>query len=276
MKVKIEGFVVACTKNRSLKGIGMSFIKRMGMSFILVCGAAIVADASSFEQLRESLAELNGLQPISADLSVVFARSTQSKEQVTQTQGEAMLGLMQNSTGISVQYSPETLASLNQEQQENPNQSENTTPIKSTLNAAPIDSLASSLSNAIPLISNLDRATLKNNEQVQYQGATANLLTFEFGTDSLTERQLDSLKSFRSEFKLWLQPNGIPLASESVMSFSGKALVVIKFNIEKTETKTYAVYGDRLIVTNQVTQTKTSGFGDDTDTKVTQALTIRD
>jgi hypothetical protein len=104
----------------------------------------------------------------------------------------------------------------------------------------------------------LEKAIFKSEEQVTYEGKPARLLHLTIPLDKLPAEERRNLKKYKANLKIWIDENGIPLASSSKGKGSGRVMLVIGFEFHFDVSKTYSRIGNRLLTT---TLHLTSGGG---------------
>ena len=100
-------------------------------------------------------------------------------------------------------------------------------------------------------------ATLKSERNDTYQGQPARVLTLD-----IPQKKADKyVKKFESTVDVWIAADGTPLAAKARQQISGRAFVVISFEMTNSEEMVFSVVGDRLVAVRRITTNSGHGAG---------------
>jgi hypothetical protein len=131
------------------------------------------------------------------------------------------------------------------------------------------------ISAAGSLSRSLEKAIFKSEKADVYNGKPARLLNFELSIDKLSEKDRKYLKKFEGSMDVWIAEDGTPYASRSSQSVSGRAFVVVTFEVKKDEEWVYGLVGDRLVALRKENRDSGSGMGEKGEGKVTKTLQVQ-
>ena len=98
---------------------------------------------------------------------------------------------------------------------------------------------------------------------------------FENGIDSLNEKDRKYAKEFKSVLTVWIAADGTPLGCNRRIDLSGRAFVVITFEMHSEETRSFAVVGDRLVEPRDDEKGSTKGAGTRQDYRSERRLQVQ-
>lgn len=221
---------------------------------LLATGAAHAAP-DTLETVRDALRQLNGHAPISATLerAVTIERKDRPLEA-----GRATLRIAAGADGISVAYPPSVLEPLRRERADT--DPENPKPMRQTLQDFDAIDVADMLNGAPGLLSDLEGATLKGDTAVELEGRPARLLELDL---VLRVSKADSkwVKRANRSMKLWVTPDGMPLATERQGEYV-VGLLIFTFDAREARSESYARTGDRLVTLRRTMNFDGEGFGE--------------
>ena len=74
---------------------------------------------------------------------------------------------------------------------------------------------------------------------------------------------------------MWIDSDGVPLASRTTEPISGRAFWVLSFEVKEDENFLYGVSGDRLIAMKKEWKNLSFGAGERNEMRVTKTLQIQ-
>jgi hypothetical protein len=89
----------------------------------------------------------------------------------------------------------------------------------------------------------------------------------------IPENQKKYLKEVTVEGRVWIGPDGLPLAFSSSVAYKGRRML-ISFEIGNTQELQFTRVGNRLIVTRATSEDRNAGFGASQQTKKVTTLTV--
>jgi hypothetical protein len=121
--------------------------------------------------------------------------------------------------------------------------------------------LAKRLDAAAEIRLALEQAKLLEERTDLLEGAPCRLLVLQV-EPALSARDRKYVKKLDATVRLWLGPDGLPLAAEQRVKVSGRAMLVITFESEELERFRFLKAGDRLLAVRHERQRKADGAGE--------------
>lgn len=131
------------------------------------------------------------------------------------------------------------------------------------------------VSAAGALTRTLDEMTFKGEALDSYAGKPARRLSFTLPIDKLPDHDRKYVKQFDTNMDIWIAADGSPLASSMKMNLSGRAFLVVSFEQQSEETRSYAIQGDRLLLVRKEEKGKSSGAGEHQEFRVSKTLSVQ-
>lgn len=220
---------------------------------LLVLPTLLWADGPA--DLRASLQRLQGPAPVQANLSQTYWQETTTAfRKPVLRQGAVRLQLHADGSGLHIdlpspasdssspegsllQLAPATLA-----------------PDGNDLSALDASTLQSLLNQSELLSQTLAGCRFLEEHRESYLGRPARVLMFSFQPKILPEH-LGRVSQSESTLKVWIGEDGVPLATESAMAYGGRhSRLYGPFHANSRVKTTYAVQGQRLVVTSRDTE----------------------
>lgn len=231
--------------------------------------------ASTLDDVKSVLASFENTTPLDAQLQLTTHNIHGEDDDAQESQGEIEINVRSDENGLSLTYSPRLLAQLDSEAQakaEDPNQLTPTVDASWRLGANEIKNLTAS---NISLLRRLNKSELISEEQGEFQGKPATVLTLALG-NVLSERDKKYVKKFSARLTLWLDENKVPVASETAVDIKGRAFLVVRFKSQQEGSAQYAVHGDRFITVQQIQSEASKGGGESNQSRTEKRLLIND
>jgi hypothetical protein len=227
------------------------------------------ARANSLDDLREALGKLRGATPIKATVSARVNSTVKEESDKPRTEsGSATLLIEDGPQGLRLLYAPDLISRASAERAARRKDSKAPTPTRSALEELDYSDLVTMAHAAPDLLRRLDGAQLKGERKETLNGVPARVLTLELAVD----KNQKYVKTATSTLDIWIDTEGRPLTSKAVSSAAGRAMMVISFEMKATEDRTYAVVGDRLVVTRRESTNSGSGMGQSGDSRAQVTL----
>jgi hypothetical protein len=135
------------------------------------------------------------------------------------------------------------------------------TPVRDALLDLRILTLAHVLDAVPELLRVLRGAELLEAREDTLDGAPARLLVFKV-TPPLGARERRYVKEIDATARVWLGPDGLPLAAEQHVLAKGRIFLIISFEIELKEKLRLAREGDRLVAVRRESEQRSAGAGE--------------
>ncbi len=230
--------------------------------------------ANGLSDLKEALARYPATTALKATAEAKTLRRDGEGKDLDEKTGQASLYFEEGERGVRVSYSKETLARYAADEQLKEKDSKAKTPTLSALGALTIPELRQ-LANGVPVLQRqLDKSTFKSEKQETWNGKPARQLSFDYGINSLSEKDRKYVKKYEGTLDVWIGADGTPLASRTVQTASGRAYVVVSFDMKNVEDLVYQVNGDRLTVARKETHNEGAGMGERGESRTTRTLQV--
>lgn len=239
---------------------------------ILVLSLTLPLAANSLDDLRASLQRLQGADPVKATLEHSFWRQTTDDKKPLVSQGRVTAQLEEGPQGLRVTWSKPTLQQAEKELAVQEKEPDRPAPTRLALkNLDPVEA-AESLSYAEALLRDLAQAQLQEERAEAWQGRPARLLVLKV-TPKVPEAQRKYLKELKVDARIWVGPDGLPLAFASTVAYKGSRMF-ISFEGGSSQERQFARVGGRLVVTRATTEDRTAGLGASTQTRKVTTLNV--
>lgn len=215
-------------------------------------GTAAASDGAAL--LREALARFKNQSPLKAQL--LLKSESQGDEQAGSAQ--VQLPIEDGPQGLRLLYPQALLSKATLEDEAKDRDPKASTPTSSGLKQVDLGDLASMTRAAESLQRRLSRASLKSEKAEAWQGQPARKLSFELENS----RPSKYVKDYSGLLEVWINEQGVPLASRAQHKMSGRFMVVVSFDMSQEDEAVYQVSGDRLLATRRSSKSQGSGAGE--------------
>jgi hypothetical protein len=235
------------------------------------------AVAAGIDDLRAALARLPGRTTIAAELAITTRTRSGADDGAGQERhGAAALVVTDGADGLALRIAPDVLARSEAERTAATTGGDAAaTPTLDALRGIDIAGVHALVSAAPALERQLAQASFVEEAADTLDGRAVRRLAFTFGTDGLRPRERRFVREFSGELDVWIDDDGVPLASTLRQRSAGRAFVVISFAAELVEESTYRRAGDRLVVVRQETRSDGSGAGERNAVTTTRTLSLQ-
>jgi hypothetical protein len=224
-------------------------------------------------EVQEALARLDGRTPAAARFTVHFENTTgEGKEQVKVT-GEVSGEVAETATGLAIRWSPALLAQARDEERRHAVNPEVPTPTRDGLAQVQTIDLANRLAAAASLRDELARASLVEVKEELLDGLPTRLLILKL-SPALQARERRYVKEVEAVGKVWLGPDGIPVAADARILAKGRIFLVISFETAIHEAWRFTRVGDRLVAVRSEEERRWEGAGDRGERKSVSTLEL--
>ena len=239
---------------------------------ILLLLTGLALSAGSLDELRTSLQKLQGTEPVKASLEHSFWRQVTDDKKPVITQGRLSAHIEANGQGLRMLWNQPTLQQAARELAAQEQEPDRGTPTRMALKGVDPLEAAEALNHAEALLRDLSQARVLEERSEAWQGRPAKVLVLKL-TPRLPEAQRKYLKELRVEAKVWVGPDGLPLAFTSSVAYRGSRFF-ISFEGQQAQELQFARVGSRLVVVRATSEDQQSGFGASSQTKKTTTLTL--
>lgn len=223
--------------------------------------------ADGLADLKAALARCQGQDVMKAQLeSSTWSRKTEDKQPKETTSSQTLI-VEGGSMGLRITYPPAVLAKARQlaRGRDPKDQSQ-------PLGQIGFQQIEAMCSAAPSLQEKLEESPFQAEQQALWQGHPARLLLFNL--KSRKESQMGAKMDTSGTWKLWIDAEGVPLASEAQEHFDLGVLVFKAKGTERTMIE-YTRLGSRLVVLRQVEEKDGTAMGQSIQSKVVLALKLQ-
>lgn len=217
--------------------------------------------ADGLNDLHKALNNLKQTSPFNAQVNASLKRGNADETDKTNNEGHTQFTLEQNQSGLQISYPNELLASIDKETEHKKQNPQTPTPTTDAMNRFKYAEFSILFNPVRDIEEDLRKATLVKEETVAYQGQAARLLHLQIPLEKLSEDERKNLKKYQTDLKIWINEQGIPLASHSTGKGSGRFALVISFEFYFDVEKSYITNGDRLLVSKLTSTSNSNGAG---------------
>lgn len=234
----------------------------------LLLTTTVRADAVS--ELRATLTGLHGNQPLAATMQV-SSTVKEGDDASKNTHAKVQIDVVSDARGLHMGFSPALLQRSSREAEANASNQDAPTPIQNLLGRLSPVNVQPMVDYATALGHSLDGTTLASEKEEVHDGKPAHLLVFTSPVPAAASKQM-TVKEYTGELRVWLGPDGIPIAVQEVNRIKGrKVLISIEFG--NTTDYSLRVVGQRLVVASRRSEESHSVFGN-SGSSVTQATLV--
>lgn len=238
------------------------------LALLLCLPLTLVAD--TLGDLKAFLAKQQGASQIRASVDVSsWDKGGKGKEQ-EESLGKAEVWVEDGPQGFHLMWNRTVLQQLEQEKEAKEKNPKAKTPLKDGLNLINPLTVSELLNGATPLLRELERGKLLEEKAETWSGKAAHLLSFEVFPKGSDEEKKE-LKEFKSTLKVWVGPNGFPMAAESYHAIKASKFF-ITVSATQEEKRTYVLVGDHLVVQRRESRNSGKAMGFDSQSVTTYAV----
>jgi hypothetical protein len=253
-------------------GMARSYQQHMRIVFaIVIFLMPAFAWADALTDLRTALAQLAATTPVRGSLDI--AATTKSSDEDKPDIGKVTVGFESSDGGLHLVYPRALLAQADQEARGEAIDPERTTPARSGFARLRPLEVADLVDAAAALNVTLQNAQVTQSRPSNYHGKPARLVVLKV-TPRLSKSAAKHMKKLESTLSLWLGDDGVPIGAERTTALK-VSFLLLSFENDGKETWTYARAGDRLVASRYEETQTGQGFGQHTDSQITEVLTIQ-
>jgi hypothetical protein len=238
----------------------------------LVAALLVIAAPSGdpIAELTATLSRLTAREPVSVHLE--HRLTVRNGDEHPAPEGVVSGTATDGPTGLELRWSRELLAQASREDARQAGDADAPTPTRDALTDLDAIAVGQLLDAAPVLLRGLERPTLLEDRDDTLEGKTARLLVLRLDP-TLRTRDKKYVKHVDATARVWLGPDGVPLAADTHVHVKGRAFLVISFESERRESYRFAHVGDRLVVVRRERETKSDGGGEHGERRMITALT---
>jgi hypothetical protein len=244
-------------------------VKRLLLPLLL---APTLIFADGLTDVRATLQKLQSDQPIRARVEIKTRHSGGESSKQKQSEGVSSVIVESGAEGLKMSWSPDQIKQSRKAawaETANPNAPKSDI---ATLKALEAGQALNLLDAADPLRRGLERAVLLEDKSDTHKGKPARLLVLRIDL-ALDEEGRKALKSSDAIEKLWLDNDGIPIATDRNIEAKFSKFL-IGYKLHEHETREFQRVAGRLVATYVTKETSGSGLGhsDESHTIITVTL----
>jgi hypothetical protein len=223
-------------------------------------------------RLVGALARLPATTPVRARVEhrVTF---TQGDEEPAPPAGTATATASSGPEGLRVAWSPSLLARAEAEERGRLQDPDAHTPTRDAIGDLRTLGLARALDAVPEMLRSLDDAKVLEDGVEPFEGAPTRVLLLQV-KPAIASRDRKYVKDVEATARVWLGPDGVPLAADRRVLLKGRIFLIITFEIEQKETLRFGRSGDRLVVLRHESDSRSSGAGERRDRHAVTTLTL--
>ncbi len=223
-------------------------------------------------QLVGVLARLPATTPVRARVEhrVTF---TQGDEEQAPPAGTATAIASSGPEGLRITWSPSLLARAEAEERERLQNPDAFTPTRDAVSDLRTLALARAFDAVPEMLRSLHEARVLEDEVEPFEGAPTRVLLLQV-KPAIASRDRKYVRDVEATARIWLGPDGVPLAADRRVLLKGRIFLVITFEIEQKESLRFGRSGDRLVVLRQESDNRSSGAGERRDRLAVTTLSL--
>jgi hypothetical protein len=223
-------------------------------------------------RLVGALARLPATTPVRARVEhqVTF---TQGDEEQAPPAGTATATATSGPEGLRITWSPSLLARAEAEERERLQNPDALTPTRDAIGDLRTLALDRALDAVPEMLRSLHDASLLEDKVEPFEGTPTRVLLLQV-KPPIAARDRKYVKDVEATARVWLDPDGVPLAAQRRVLLKGRIFLIITFEIEQTESLRFGRIGDRLLVVRQESDSRSAGAGERRDRHAVTTLTL--
>lgn len=209
--------------------------------------------------LRNALKQLQSTKPVAVNAQFKLVGRSGDHDDLIEHEGVINLRLEGGSDGLRAIYSPELVAQLHAEELA---KVEDENVKNSALNAVgqfEYWEWRELLYPAAQLELALARSRFVDEKVDERNGQQVRRLKFSMPHDKIDKKYRKYIKKYKNHLLVWIDENGVPLASQMTEKGSGRVFIVISFQFENETYSEYRQQAGRLLVAKREVKEATSG-----------------
>lgn len=226
---------------------------------VALLAASPWAQADALKDLKAALSRLQGQTPIKGQIAVKSEnRQNEGKDDARTDTGVAQVVFDDGPQGLRLTYPQPLLAKAQQEDAAKDANPKAPTPTATGLSSLAYQDVRQMTRASEGLLRTLNRASFKNERADTWQGQAVRVVSF----DVPLREPNKYTKKFSNVLEVWVATDGTPLLARQTQSMSGRAMMVISFEMASSEETQYAVVGERLVAVRRSSQSSGEGAGE--------------
>jgi len=230
------------------------------------------APADPIARLVGLLVRLPATTPVRARVEHRVAFS-QGDDEPAPPAGTATATASSGPEGLRVAWSPSLLARAEAEERDRLQDPDAPTPTRDAIGDLRTLALDRALDAVPELLRSLHDARVLEDKVEPFDGTPTRVIHLQV-KPSIAARDRKYVKDVEATARIWLGPDGVPLAAERRVLLKGRIFLIITFEIEQRESLRFGRSGDRLVVLRQESDSRSAGAGERRDRRAVTTLTL--
>ena len=235
----------------------------------------LLAHADGLADLKAALQSLPGQQSLKASISVKSQSRQGDEDETTTDSGAATIAVEESAQGLLMQIAPDLLARAQAEELAKEEDKKAKTPTAKGLGLLNLSAIRAMTTAGESLKRSINSSIFKSERADTLNGHPARLLTFEADLSKRSKQDQKYVKSFESNLQVWIAADGTPLESRTQTKISGRAFLVVSFEMSDASRVVYQRVGDRLVAVRRESSNSGSGMGTKGEGKTEYSLQLR-
>jgi hypothetical protein len=233
---------------------------------------AAPAPVDPVAQLVGVLARLPATTPVRARVEH-RATFTQGDEEKVPATGTATATASSGPEGLRINWSPALLARAEAEERERLQNPDADAPTRDAVGDLRTLAIARALDAVPEMLRSLYDARVLEDKVEPFEGAPTRVLLLQV-KPAIATRDRKYVKDVEATARIWLGPDGVPLAAERRVLLKGRIFLIITFEIEQKESLRFGRSGDRLLVLRHESTYRSAGAGERRDRIAATTLSL--
>jgi len=238
------------------------------LALFLVSG---LLQADALSDLKSTLARLNGQDPIKASVDYQFWSKQGDEKKPVITEGKATTFVEDGPQGLQMSWKRTLIQTAMQESKARAKDPEKKATTRRAIEGLKAIEVSDYLNGAEELLQTLEQGQLVEEKDEAWQGKPAKLLRLKL-IPKMSKQDQKYIKEIEASAKVWIGPDGMPLAAETMTRMKGRALFVISFEQQQLNAFTFTRIGNRLVVIHHTQESSGSGGGEHGQSKTVVTL----
>ena len=232
---------------------------------VLVLLSTLPARADALSDLKAALANLTGRQAVSATFDVSRSRHAKGRFLTQDFDGSATFDATMDASGVRLSLSRDLVDRANDEEWLSDVNPSRTAPTSQALEEIVPQAVERTLDFAKPMLRLIARGSIADQRVETLQGHTVRVVVLRLPNRTGGVRSVGSFSISEDIVTIRIDATGMPISSQRVRRGSA-GIVFLRIEMVRTESATYTVSGDHLVVARSEDSAAIDGPGSQTGT----------
>jgi hypothetical protein len=239
--------------------------------FIITSLISHNAIADGLSDLKGALERLNGSELITAYYQSQFLEISDADDEDDRKENNGLVKVQisDSEQGLQVTYDQAVMNKIEAESMQKSLDEKSDTPTLNAVRDINATRMRNLLSAAPNLLRRIAKAEFVGEEQHEFEGQPARLLTFSLPLEAIIDdkKTREYVSKFEGKYSILIDDNGVPLESKTQFKGKGRAFVILSVKANSSNYNRYQVIDNRLVrVHNEYRREFSSTFGDNLET----------